>query len=219
MDFQQHFYTRLKLLSSRPAARFPDEAMPAGIRTAAVLIPMWPETDGSVKVVFTQRPETLPSHKGQVSFPGGGTLPHDQSTEITALRETREELGLEPEAITIMGRLDDAWSRQGFHIVPYVGWLNSKPEFNPDWNEVAAVLVGDIQTIMKPESRCIHEFTYKGGQRKTEAFRWQDGYIWGVTADIMLELILWIKGEESSRRDIRMQSMQTYQAIDSNQSK
>ncbi len=211
MGFQQHFYSRLKLLSSRPASQFPVEAMPVGFRSAAVLIPLWPEADGSIKVAFTQRPESLPSHKGQVSFPGGSKLADDESTEITALRETREELGLDPGDITVMGRLDDAWSRQGFHIVPYVGWIDSKPVFIPDNNEVVAILIGDLQTIMKPESHCVHEFNFQGLQRKSEAFKWQGGYIWGVTADIMLELVLWIKGEESSRRDIRLKTMQTYQ--------
>jgi 8-oxo-dGTP pyrophosphatase MutT (NUDIX family) len=218
MKFQQHFYTRLKSLSRRPAAQFPVETIPANTRSAAVLIPLWPEEDGSIKVVFTQRPQTLPSHKGQVSFPGGGMLPDDETTEMTALRETTEELGLKPEEISIMGRLDDAWSRQGFHIVPYVGWLDRKPEFNPDWNEVAAIMIGDLRTIMNPESHCVHEFTYNGMQRKSEAFRWQDGYIWGVTADIMLELILWIKGEESSRMNIRFKSMQTSQTTDTEKS-
>jgi 8-oxo-dGTP pyrophosphatase MutT (NUDIX family) len=217
MEFQQHLYQRLKCLSRRPAAQFPAENMPDGYRTAAVLVPLWPEEDGSVKVVFTQRPETLPSHKGQVSFPGGGKLPDDKTTEITALRETREELGLDPEEITIMGRLDDAWSRQGFHIVPYVGWLDSRPEFIPNLDEVAAILIGDLETILKPEAHCIHEFTYQGMLRKSEAFRWQDGYIWGVTADIMLELVLWVRGEKSSRGDIRMKAMQTYMATNTDQ--
>ncbi|MGK0296734.1 MAG: 8-oxo-dGTP pyrophosphatase MutT (NUDIX family) [Gammaproteobacteria bacterium] len=210
MIFKDYLYSRLVHLNRRVCQEFPTEEIPEKYRSAAVLIPLWPETDGTVKIAFTQRTESLPSHKGQMSFPGGSMLHDDHNTEFTALRETREELGIHPERVNIMGRMDDAWSRYGFHIIPYVGWMQEKPEFKPDYNEVADILVADLETLMLPECSCIHEFTIDGVNRKSQAFRWEDGYVWGVTADILLELILWIKGKESNRRDIRLKSFRSF---------
>jgi 8-oxo-dGTP pyrophosphatase MutT (NUDIX family) len=210
MIFHDYFYSRLEHLNRRDCQEFPTVEIPEKYRSAAVLIPLWPEANGTVKIAFTQRTQSLPSHKGQMSFPGGSMLHDDLNTEYTALRETREELGLLPERVNIMGRLDDAWSRYGFHIVPYVGWMQEKPEFKPDYNEVADILIADLETLMLPECTCIHEFTINGVNRKSQAFKWEGGYVWGVTADILLELILWVKGEESNRRDIRLKSLRNF---------
>ena len=210
MEFQDFFYSRLENLPERENQEFPLHELPEQYRSAAVLLPLWPESDGTVKIALTRRSESLPSHKGQISFPGGSALPGDHTRVYTALRETREELGIGPDEVGIMGRLDDAWSRYGFHIVPYVGWIKKRPVFNPDFNEVAGVIIADVETLMRPESSCIHEFTINGMTRQSQAFRWDDGYVWGVTADILLELILWVKGEYSHRRDVRLEAMRSY---------
>ena len=210
MNFQEKFFLRLQNLPDREIQEFPDGELPKNYRAAAVLLPLWPESNNTIKIAFTQRAESLPSHKGQVSFPGGSMHPEDSNTEKTALRETREELGIRPQDVAIMGRLDDAWSRYGFHIVPYVGWIKNKPELFPNSNEVEKIIVADVETLMQPEASCTHEFTINGIQRKSHAFKWQGGYVWGVTADILLELFLWVKCEKSNRRDIRLQSMRDY---------
>ena len=210
MKFQDSFYSRLLLLSDRENQQFPPNELPEEYRRAAILIPLWPENDGSVKVAFTQRTEKLPSHKGQVSFPGGAMLPEDESQEMTALRETHEEMGIDPDKVTVMGRLDDAWSRYGFHIVPYVGWFESKPEFTPDYNEVAGILVANVETLMLPDSSCLHNYSVDGVTRQSQAFRWDEGYVWGLTADILLEMLLWINGEESNRRDARLKALRSF---------
>jgi len=189
---------------------FPLEQLPNKYRTAAVLIPLWPDENGSVKIAFTQRSASMPSHQGQVSFPGGGTNPDDTTTEYTALRELKEELGIEHGDVTVMGRLDDAWSRFGFHITPYVGWLDQQPDFKPDANEVEKIITADIQSLMEPGTSCIHEFTVNGIQRKSQAFNWDGGYVWGVTADVLLELLLWIKEEPSNRGELRLSAMKQY---------
>lgn len=205
MNFHDLFRTRLEALSARVSQEFPPEILPKSYRSAAVLLPFWAGEGGSVKVAFTRRAETLSSHKGQVSFPGGSVQESDASAAHTALRETTEELGIDPLDICIKGRLDDAWSAYGFHIVPYVGWMEQKPVFKPDPAEVAAVMIADVEMLMRPENSGIHRIETAGGTRTTHAFIWDDGYVWGITADILLELFLWVRGENSNRRDIRLE--------------
>lgn len=210
MNFREKIHSRLKLLVDREPQLFPLDQLPNKYRTAAVLIPLWPDENGSVKIAFTQRSASMPSHQGQVSFPGGGANLDDTTTEYTALRELKEELGIEHGDVTVMGRLDDAWSRFGFHITPYVGWIDQRPDFKPDINEVEKIITADLQNLMKPDTSCIHEFTVNGIQRKSQAFNWDGGYVWGVTADVLLELLLWIKEEPSNRGELRLSAMKQY---------
>lgn len=186
---------------------FPQKFLPEDYFPAAVLMLFWPEPDDRIKLALTQRSDTLPTHQGQVSFPGGKQSPQDETLIETALRETREELGISTDAITIMGRLDDAWSSYGHLVVPCVGWTDERPQFNPDTREVARVIIADIQMLMSPDASTTHTFQRDGLTRVTHAFRWNDGYVWGMTADILLELFLWLNGESSNRGDIRLANM------------
>lgn len=203
MKFRDSIYARLQALPERNTRYFPQDIFPSNYRTAAVLLALWPEPDGSVCVVLTRRSVNLSSHQGQVSFPGGSMHAADDSPVQTALREAREELGINPEDVRLMGRLDDAWSRFGFHVIPVVGWLDERPVLIPDPAEVAEVIIADLETLMRPESSCMHVQI----DRESQAYRWDGGYVWGLTAEILLELFLWVCGEESSRRDVRLANM------------
>ena len=79
MTFRDHFFNRLEALPQRETFKFPQGTLPEGDKTAAVLLPFWPGDDDSVEVVFTRRPQTMTSHPGQVSFPGGRVDPKDDS--------------------------------------------------------------------------------------------------------------------------------------------
>jgi len=204
MKFRDRVYTRLQALPDRNPRFFPQDIFPPDYRTAAVLLALWPEPDGSVSVALTRRSDKLPSHQGQVSFPGGSMHAEDDSPVQTALREAREELGIDPDQVHIMGRLDDAWSRFGFHVIPVVSWLDQRPVLRPDPAEVAEVIIADVETLMRPESSCMHRHE----DRESQAYRWDGGYVWGLTAEILLELFLWLRGEDSSRRDFRLAWMQ-----------
>lgn len=203
MTFRDRFYNRLLCLSERVPGEFPVDVFPANFRAAAVLLLFWTERDGQVRLALTRRSDKLPSHQGQVSFPGGSMHAGDISIINTALREAREELGIDPTAVRVMGRLDDAWSRFGFHVVPVVGWLDERPEFRPDPSEVAELIIADVETMMRPECSTLHKI----GERETQAYRWDTGYVWGLTAEILLEFFLWMRGEESGRRDYRLEWM------------
>jgi len=207
VTFQDSFVDRLSALNERESYTFPEDVLPDEYRSAAVLLPFWPTPGGGVEVVFTRRPEHLPSHPGQVSFPGGRKNPEDATLIDTAMREAREELGIDPAAVRVMGRLDDAWSMGAHYIVPIVGWMDRRPEFVPCPAEVDEVIVADVETLMQPGAACTHTVELKDGIHTTPAFRWEGGYVWGITADILLELLLWVRGEPSSRGDLRLQRL------------
>ena len=207
MAFQQQFLDRLRALPQRDTFVFPDDSVPPDHKMAAVLLPFWASGEDSVEVVFTRRPETMSSHAGQVSFPGGRVDADDESLAAAALREAEEELAIDPSLVTIMGRLDDAWSIAGHHVIPFVGWLEQRPHMEANEAEVAEVLVADVETLMKPETACLHEHVFRGVNRRTHAFNWDGGYVWGLTADILLEMLLWVKQEPSSRGPMRLENM------------
>ncbi len=208
MSLSEHCYRRLLALAGRDTQEFPPQLIPADSHSAAVLIPLWPTPAGGVETAFTKRTDTLPTHRGQVSFPGGRRHAGDASLERTALREAGEELGIPADCITVMGRLDDAWSFQGHHVVPYVGWLRQRPLLRPDPNEVADVIIADLATLGQPGAVRRHRHERDGRAHYTDAFEWEGGYVWGLTADILLELLLWFDGRESNRGELRLKRMQ-----------
>lgn len=205
--FRKYFQTRLAGLTGRLPYEFPRELIPGGHRTAAVLLMFWPAGADAVEMLFTRRTETVSSHRGQVSFPGGG-VHENENPAAAALRETHEELGIIPGQVTIMGRLDDAWSRHGHHVIPYVGWLERRPAVTPDPGEVAEVIYADVETLLRPECDCQHRVEVNGAWHTTQAFAWEGGYVWGLTADLLLELFLWVKGSPSNRGPLRQRRME-----------
>jgi 8-oxo-dGTP pyrophosphatase MutT (NUDIX family) len=208
MTFQKHFLDRLRALSGRETQVFPPDTLPANFARAAVLLPFWPGAGGGVEVAMMLRPDDMPSHPGQVSFPGGRCDDADPTPSHTALRETQEELGIDPALVRIMGRLDDAWSVAGHHVIPVVGWLEQRPILNPSPREVAEVLIVDVEVLMRPENSYEHKIMFQGRERVTPGFRWSaEDYVWGLTADMLLELLLWVRGEPSNRAALRMERM------------
>ena len=88
-----------------------------GLRHAAVLIPIVDHADGAT-MILTQRTQNLRTHSGQVAFPGGTVDAADGSPEIAALRETKEEIGLDADSVSVVGRMPDYFSGSGFRIAP-----------------------------------------------------------------------------------------------------
>ena len=120
---------RIDLADVRAALADPPE--PAGVlidvpgaREAAVLVAMF-DVDGEAAVLLTKRPETMPSHQGEIAFPGGKREPEDADLAAAALREAREEVGLEPDAVEIVAELDMIGTvASAFTITPFVGLLD-----------------------------------------------------------------------------------------------
>lgn len=161
----------------------PEKVRLDGARDAAVLIPIVGEPEPTL--ILTLRTDHLPTHKGQISFPGGAIDPSDPSPEAAALREAHEEIGLEPEAVRVLGTLDSIPTHvSGYVVHPVVGWLDRNPEVAPNPHEVADVLfvpLGDLADDIRRDPG----FTFSGRMYPTEAWLWNGNVIWGVTARVV----------------------------------
>jgi 8-oxo-dGTP pyrophosphatase MutT (NUDIX family) len=174
------FEARLRAALQNREAKLWNEA---GARDASVLIPVVGSPEPTL--VFTVRTDTLPRHKGQISFPGGSIDPEDASPEAAALREAQEELGIDPHFVRVLGRLDSVPTFvSGYVIHPFVGWMDELPELTPNSAEVAAVMevpLGDLSDDIRSEPGTAHA----GRTYPTEAWVWKNNVIWGATARII----------------------------------
>ena len=171
-------------LAARPAARVRvDDA-----RDAAVLIPIIGDPEPTL--IFTVRTDTVRSHKGQISFPGGSIDPTDESPITAALRETHEEIGLDPRAVEVLGELDSFPTIvTGFVVTPVVGWVDGTPRLRPNPSEVADVLLVPLAELTD-EIRAEPGFSHMDRAYPTEAWIWNDHVIWGVTARIIRSFLI-----------------------------
>jgi 8-oxo-dGTP pyrophosphatase MutT (NUDIX family) len=156
------------------------------IRPAAVLVPVVDHPDPTV--LLTQRAQHLPDHAGQISFPGGKIDQRDQSPLESALRETREEIGLDRSFVTPIGYLDLYMTTLGYRIVPVVARL--KPGFALALNtsEVDAAFEVPLSYLMDQNNVARHARDWQGMTRHYYAITFGERYIWGVTAGILRNL-------------------------------
>lgn len=156
-------------------------------KDASILIPIVAVPEPTL--IFTVRTDTLPSHKGQISFPGGSIDPEDESPRAAALRETQEEIGLDPSLIRVLGELDSMPTFvSGYVIHPFIGWLDERPHLVPNPGEVAEILHVPIDDLAE-DIRREPGFAHAGRTYPTEAWIWNDHVIWGVTARIIREFL------------------------------
>ena len=161
----------------------PVELSPQGLKPSAVLVTLRPlRNEDGFEVVLTRRTDELPSHAGQVSFPGGGTKDSDEGPVFTALRETHEELGIAPDKVEVIGFLDHLNTITGFHVVPVVGIIPPDLQLMPSELEVARVFAVPL-TVFLDDSNWIEKVhTYKGSEIAMKELHWDGENIWGATA-------------------------------------
>jgi 8-oxo-dGTP pyrophosphatase MutT (NUDIX family) len=164
-----------------------DMALPEVMCKAAVLVPLVQRPEGTT-VLLTRRTENLARHAGQISFPGGRIEADDASPEAAALREAREEIGLEPSHVEILGRLDTYWTRTGFEITPVVAAVNPPFDLAPDGSEVAEVFEVPFGFIADPRNHERHSREWNGQTRYFYVLPYPRYYIWGATAGMLVNL-------------------------------
>jgi 8-oxo-dGTP pyrophosphatase MutT (NUDIX family) len=157
-------------------------------RIAAVLILSYPR-NGEPCIVFTQRSETVSTHRGQISLPGGAREQRDASLEATALRETSEELGIDPADVRIVGRLDDEYVIvSNFLIAPIIGLLDHEPTFSPSKDEVAAVIEIPLERLRDP-TIFREEDWWRPEMPRMQFYSVNGHEIWGATARIVRKFL------------------------------
>jgi 8-oxo-dGTP pyrophosphatase MutT (NUDIX family) len=152
---------------------------------AAVLIPLYCE-DGAWHVVFIRRTQTVSSHKGQISFPGGSRDPEDADLKTTALREAWEEVGLKPEDAEVLGELDDEFTTTSNYVVtPFVGRIPWPYTFVRNEAEVAEILTVPLDKLLDGSARRDDIEVVDGRTLPPPTYHHENYVIWGATALIL----------------------------------
>jgi len=165
-----------------------------GFRRAAVLVPLvWREKEWHL--LFTRRTDTLHDHKGQVSFPGGAAEENDLTPETTALRETYEEIGIQPTDVYVLGWMKSMHTITKYMITPVIGKIPWPVSLNICHDEVLRVFTIPLNWLSDPSNREVRQLTIQGyPDQLVIYFKEYDGeLLWGISAQIVVNLIQALK--------------------------
>ena len=196
---------RLAELPKRRPDTLAVDTLPIALREAAVLLLLWEEY-GEAWLALTRRGPTLRSHANDVSLPGGACEPGEAAADA-ALREAVEEIGIDPRQTTIAGRLDDAWSAAGHRIVPVVAWYFGVPNFRVDGIEVVEVIQIVLPELADRANHDVQIVSLGDIDYVDDVLRCSGITIVGVTADIIVDLVHWLEGEDRRRVAARMEGL------------
>ena len=163
------------------------------IRPAAVLVPVV-RREKELTVLFTRRTAHLHDHAGQISFPGGRTEPGDAGAAETAMRETREEIGLTAERVEVLGELPQYVTVTGYRVTPVVGLVTPPLDLRPDDFEVAEVFEAPLAFLLDSANHQRNHVLFDGRERYYYAIPYQTHYIWGATAGMLMNLHAYLRG-------------------------
>ncbi len=187
---------QLKMAPQPRLGRELDSGIPAGCRESSVLILLYPRAD-RLHFVLTRRTETVQSHKGQISLPGGARE-GDETPVETALRETCEELGVPPGGTEVLGCLSTIFiPRSNYCIYPFVAYRPAAPVFHADPIEVAEILEVPLALLLDPSIRRVEYWSAPDfdSPRRVPFFSVYEQVVWGATAMILSELVSALDGE------------------------
>ena len=191
---------RARFADTSPPADPLDVVMPPGLRRwphamreklagplkpAGVLVPIMERQDG-LSVLLTQRAADLKHHAGQVSFPGGRMEEHDADVREAALRETHEEVGIEPQLVDVIGYLDSMPTITGFAVTPVVGLIQGGIELVVDRTEVDYAFEIPLDYLLDESNDRLCNREFEGRQFRLVEFHYNDERIWGATAYMLL---------------------------------
>jgi 8-oxo-dGTP pyrophosphatase MutT (NUDIX family) len=171
-----------------------------GLKPAAVLVPLgW--LNGDPCIVLTKRSMSVETHKGEISFPGGHTEPSDTGPEATALREAEEEIGLKPEHVEILGRLDDHITIFRFHVIPVVGVIPCPYPFRMN-GEADAIVTVRLADALLDNSWMSEKTTLRGMDVEFSCIPADEGFVWGATARMLRHFVELLIGRELKTRPL-----------------
>lgn len=156
-------------------------------KDAAVLVPIIKRPQGAT-VLLTVRSPDMPSHAGQISFPGGKVQPEDLSREDTALREAHEEVNIEAQFVDVIGQLGAHVGGLGFQVTPIVGLVDPAADLRACPREVDEIFETPLDFVLDLNNHKIHEREDNGVVWKSLAIPYGEYHIWGLTAGILNSL-------------------------------
>jgi 8-oxo-dGTP pyrophosphatase MutT (NUDIX family) len=162
--------------------KYAGKLLPAG-----VLVPILIGDEG-MSVLFTRRSASLSQHAGQVSFPGGRMEAGDANVQETALRETFEEIGIEPQRVEVAGYLDTSPTVSGYAVTPVIGFVRAGYCLAIDRAEVDQVFEVPLAFLLQPDNVQTGVREFDGYPMPVAEFHYGEQRIWGATAHILIML-------------------------------
>ncbi len=169
------------------------------LKSAAVLIALVNNSNtdevnaGGLQVLLTKRASHLKHHPSQISFPGGKVEPTDKNLIHTALREAQEEIGLSPDAVSIVGQLPIYEIISGYQVTPIVAVIESPQYYQKDANEVDEIFQVPLQHFLQPQNHRTMISYRNGKHHNVHFFPYKHYNIWGATAAMLKDLVDHIK--------------------------
>jgi 8-oxo-dGTP pyrophosphatase MutT (NUDIX family) len=175
-------------IRDRLASPPPRRLAASDLRQAAVLVPLYVDA-GELWTVLTRRASDLPTHRSQIAFPGGGReLKEDPWA--AALRETQEEIGLDPKAILRLGELDEGETPAGFRVIPCVGVIPFPYKVTPNAGEIDEIFSLPLSAFSNPKMVEERPVKINGVERLLLVYHIGNRQIWGLTARILQNLLV-----------------------------
>jgi 8-oxo-dGTP pyrophosphatase MutT (NUDIX family) len=159
------------------------------LKAAAVLVPLL-HREGELHVLYTRRSDRLASHRGEVAFPGGRFDRRDPHLLAAALREAHEEVGIEPQAVDVLGSFEGRRTHStNIMVTPFVGMVRGTPELRPDPKEVAEIFEVPLTALADPRHRGAHRSQRNGATSHRPAIVYQRQIIWGLTYELTMRFL------------------------------
>jgi len=184
IDFNQAVNIVREKLSDHDPVILPNTT----ITRAAVLILLLNKNE-IPHILFTKRTDSVETHKGQISFPGGAWDKTDKSLQETAVRETFEEVGILPKYIQHLGQLDDFFTVTDFIVSPFAGFMTEQVDYVINEAEVAEVLEVPLSLFLQKSHFEVKKWEHRGQYYDVYFYYYGNQVIWGATAFMLNRFI------------------------------